>query len=254
MLDNSNNATAWPMEIDPDAPLWRHTVVLTGRLDDSSAPELEEEIECLYQEGVTSITVDLSRLDEVDMTGVDAVGMLGARYKRQGHGPGNDRGVARDRAGARRAGCGRSAAAGPNGGSVAGRFARRAPSAPVSRSTRTVRKSRAGLEVGRRGGAAAQPPCVGRRWCCDTLAVQAWHGSGPRGKGASVWLIEVLFIGWGTPVRGREERGLEVFNEVDRSVRSDAAGRAASRSSRSCCSNRTPTWPATSSCTAPPSS
>jgi hypothetical protein len=23
----------------------------------------------------------------------------------------------------------------------------------------------------------------------------------------------VLFIGWGTPVRGREERGLEVFNE-----------------------------------------
>jgi hypothetical protein len=24
----------------------------------------------------------------------------------------------------------------------------------------------------------------------------------------------VLFIGWGSPVRGREERGLEVFNEV----------------------------------------
>jgi len=24
----------------------------------------------------------------------------------------------------------------------------------------------------------------------------------------------VLFIGWGTPVRGREERGLEVFNEA----------------------------------------
>jgi hypothetical protein len=24
----------------------------------------------------------------------------------------------------------------------------------------------------------------------------------------------VLFIGWGTPVRGSEERGLEVFNEV----------------------------------------
>ncbi len=24
----------------------------------------------------------------------------------------------------------------------------------------------------------------------------------------------VLFIGWGTPVRGREERGLEVFNET----------------------------------------
>jgi hypothetical protein len=24
----------------------------------------------------------------------------------------------------------------------------------------------------------------------------------------------ILFIGWGTPVRGREERGLEVFNEV----------------------------------------
>ncbi len=24
----------------------------------------------------------------------------------------------------------------------------------------------------------------------------------------------VLFLGWGTPVRGREERGLEVFNEA----------------------------------------
>jgi len=24
----------------------------------------------------------------------------------------------------------------------------------------------------------------------------------------------VLFVGWGTPVRGREERGLEVFNET----------------------------------------
>ncbi|HEY3865610.1 MAG TPA: hypothetical protein VGL54_05940 [Solirubrobacteraceae bacterium] len=24
---------------------------------------------------------------------------------------------------------------------------------------------------------------------------------------------QMLFIGWGTPVRGREERGLEVFNE-----------------------------------------
>src|SRR5437660_12911315 len=24
----------------------------------------------------------------------------------------------------------------------------------------------------------------------------------------------MLFIGWGTPVRGREERGLEVFNEA----------------------------------------
>jgi hypothetical protein len=25
---------------------------------------------------------------------------------------------------------------------------------------------------------------------------------------------QVLFIGWGTPARGREERGLEVFNEA----------------------------------------
>ncbi len=24
----------------------------------------------------------------------------------------------------------------------------------------------------------------------------------------------ILFVGWGTPVRGREERGLEVFNEA----------------------------------------
>src|SRR3954453_23792865 len=38
-------------------------------------------------------------------------------------------------------------------------------------------------------------------------------GAGPRSKGAAM-ADRVLFIGWGQSVPGREERGLEVFNEA----------------------------------------
>jgi anti-anti-sigma regulatory factor len=65
---------------------WMHTVVLTGRLTDASAPELEDEIECLYQEGVTSLTVDLRGLDEVGADGLRALAALNARYTGPGHG------------------------------------------------------------------------------------------------------------------------------------------------------------------------
>ena len=44
------------------APVWRHKLILTGKLDHRSAPELEEEIECLCQEGVTILTLDLRQL------------------------------------------------------------------------------------------------------------------------------------------------------------------------------------------------
>ncbi len=47
-------------------PVWRHKLILTGKLDHRSAPELEEEIECLWQEGVTILTLDLRQLDEID--------------------------------------------------------------------------------------------------------------------------------------------------------------------------------------------
>ena len=67
------------------ARIWRHTLILTGKLDYRSAPELEDEIECLCQEGVTNLTLDLRRLDEVDSTGVAVITFRSALCKRQGH-------------------------------------------------------------------------------------------------------------------------------------------------------------------------
>ncbi len=66
-------------------PVWRHELILTGRLDYSSAPELEDEIECLCQEGVTVLTLDLRRLDAIDSSGVTAIAFRGTSYKQQGH-------------------------------------------------------------------------------------------------------------------------------------------------------------------------
>src|ERR1700722_3660200 len=67
------------------APVWRHKLILTGRLDHRSAPELEEEIDCLFEEGVTALALDLRQLDEVDPTGVTAVARRGAVCKMRGH-------------------------------------------------------------------------------------------------------------------------------------------------------------------------
>jgi anti-anti-sigma factor len=54
-------------------------------LDYRSAPELEEEIECLCQEGVTILTLDLRQLDAIDSTGVSAIACRGTACKRRGH-------------------------------------------------------------------------------------------------------------------------------------------------------------------------
>ena len=67
------------------ARAWTHTLILTGRLDYQSAPEFEDEIECLCQEGVTSLTLDLRRLEEIDSTGVAVVTFRSALCRRQGH-------------------------------------------------------------------------------------------------------------------------------------------------------------------------
>ena len=64
--------------------VWRHTLILEGRLDEGSRLELEEEIECLYQEGVTSLRLDLSRLDDVDAAGLQMLVSLGDRCRREG--------------------------------------------------------------------------------------------------------------------------------------------------------------------------
>jgi anti-anti-sigma factor len=66
-------------------PVWRHKLILTGKLDQRSAAELEEEIECLCEEGVTTLTLDLRQLDAIDSTGVTAIARRGAVCKMRGH-------------------------------------------------------------------------------------------------------------------------------------------------------------------------
>jgi anti-anti-sigma factor len=66
-------------------PAWRHRLVLTGKLDYRSASELEEEIDCLCQEGVTILTLDLRQLDAIDPAGATVIAFCGAVCRRRGH-------------------------------------------------------------------------------------------------------------------------------------------------------------------------
>jgi anti-anti-sigma factor len=68
-----------------DAPGWRHTLVLTGTLDWQSASELEEEIECLCEEGVAALTLDLSHLESIDASGARVIAFRGSLCRRRGH-------------------------------------------------------------------------------------------------------------------------------------------------------------------------
>jgi len=65
--------------------VWRHKLILTGSLDCHTAPELEDEIECLAEEGVTILTLDLRQLDAIDSSGATAIAFRGSSYRRQGH-------------------------------------------------------------------------------------------------------------------------------------------------------------------------
>jgi anti-anti-sigma factor len=65
-------------------PVWRHRLILTGKLDSRSACELEDEVECLCQEGVTIITLDLRQLDAIDPTGATTIAFCGAICRRRG--------------------------------------------------------------------------------------------------------------------------------------------------------------------------
>jgi anti-anti-sigma factor len=67
------------------APVWRHKLILTGRLDHRSAAEVEEEIECLCQEGVTILTLDLRQLDAIDAAGARTIAFRGTLCRRRGH-------------------------------------------------------------------------------------------------------------------------------------------------------------------------
>jgi anti-anti-sigma factor len=66
------------------APAWRHKLILTGSLDLSTVVELEDEIECLCEEGVTILILDLRQLDAIDSVGARTVAFHGATYKRRG--------------------------------------------------------------------------------------------------------------------------------------------------------------------------
>ncbi len=65
-------------------PVWRHKLILTGRLDSRTVVELEDEIECLCEEGVRTLTLDLRELDAIDPVGARAIAFHGAACKKRG--------------------------------------------------------------------------------------------------------------------------------------------------------------------------
>ncbi len=81
----SETTHARPQLTLASAPVWRHKLILTGELDHRSAPELDEEIECLCEEGVTTLTLDLRQLDAIDSAGVTVIARRGAICKMRGH-------------------------------------------------------------------------------------------------------------------------------------------------------------------------
>ncbi|HUN78599.1 MAG TPA: STAS domain-containing protein [Solirubrobacteraceae bacterium] len=72
----------------PGAPgsdsVWRHRLILTGTLDRGTAVELEDEIDCLCEEGVAALTLDLHQLDSIDSAGARTVASRGAGCRRHG--------------------------------------------------------------------------------------------------------------------------------------------------------------------------
>ena len=85
------NRRAWPTPNQPhplseSVSIWMHTLILTGELTHRSAHTLEVEIERLFEEGVTSITLDLRQLTHVDPIGVAVIAFRCRLCKRLGHG------------------------------------------------------------------------------------------------------------------------------------------------------------------------
>jgi anti-anti-sigma factor len=81
----SETTRARPQSTLTNEAVWKHKLILTGKLDHRSASELAEEIECLCEEGVTILTLDLRQLDTIDSIGVTAIARRGAVCKMQGH-------------------------------------------------------------------------------------------------------------------------------------------------------------------------
>lgn len=66
------------------APVWKHKLILTGTLDHRTVVELEDEIECLCEEGVTILTLDLRQLDAIDSVGARTIAFQGAACTMRG--------------------------------------------------------------------------------------------------------------------------------------------------------------------------
>jgi len=84
-IDSCDAAPPRPHLRFADSRAWSHTLVLTGELDYRAVTELEEEIECLCEEGVTKLTLDLRQLNAIDSTGVTVIAFRSAVCKRRGH-------------------------------------------------------------------------------------------------------------------------------------------------------------------------
>jgi anti-anti-sigma factor len=64
--------------------VWTHTLVLTGELHSRSAPTVEEEIECLCQEGVATLRLDLRQLESIDSLGIAVIAYRSQDCERRG--------------------------------------------------------------------------------------------------------------------------------------------------------------------------
>jgi anti-anti-sigma factor len=65
-------------------PVWRHKLILTGKLDHRTVVELEDELDCLCEEGVTIFTLDLRQLEAIDSVGAETIAFYGVACKRRG--------------------------------------------------------------------------------------------------------------------------------------------------------------------------
>ena len=71
------------LTLAPERP-WSHTLILKGDLDHHSAAELEDELVCLLEEGVTALTLDLRQLEALDPRGAHVIALQSALFKGRG--------------------------------------------------------------------------------------------------------------------------------------------------------------------------
>ena len=62
-----------------------HTLIPTGELDRRSAPVLEAEIERLYEQGITALTLDMRELTYIDSIGIASIAFRCGLCKRRGN-------------------------------------------------------------------------------------------------------------------------------------------------------------------------